>query len=245
MNDKLPVISSRELDPVRESLTRGKISTAMNQFRAVTVDAPLPVIFAVYSELKNEMSAAGDDSRKNFGVFNDLFLRMLEERGETSSDIYRSLLRDSAEFTYLNRLFSSKIPQERLEKPKKIKDAVIIEQKPGVLTLKKIMGCEDRSLMEIGIDEWYDLVDEHLKVMSDETLFVKKSSQLVRYIDSNPQKEPFHMELLVAYIFERLLEFGELSVRSKDFSMQAINLVTASGPLWNKLHKQYLEIIRK
>lgn len=245
MNDKLPVISSRELDPVRESLTRGKISTAMNQFRAVTADAPLPVIFAVYSELKNEMTAAGDDSRKKFGVFNDLFLRMLEERGETSSDIYRSLLRDSAEFTYLNRLFSSKIPQERLEKPKKIKDAVIIEPKPEVLTLKKIMDRVDRPLKEIGIDQWYDLVDEHLNVTNDETLFVKKCSRLVRYVDSNPQKEPFHIELLIAYIFEKLLEYGELSTRSKEFSMQAMNLMADNGALWSKLHKQYLEIIRK
>lgn len=245
MNDNFPSISSRALDPVRESLAQGKISTAMNHFRTVTVDAPLPVLFSVYSELKNEMTAAGDDSRKKFGVFNDLFLRMLEERGETSTDIYRSLLRDSAEYTYLNRLFRSKIPQERLEKPKKIKDAVIVEPKPEVLTLAKILNSPEQSLTGINMDAWYDLVDVHLNAVTGESQFVKKSLQLVRYVNTNPQKEPFHIELVIAYVFERLLEYSELTTRSKDFAMQAMNLMTAREPLWSRLHKQYLEIIRK
>ena len=245
MNDKFPAISSRALDPVRESLNRGKISAAMNHFREVTRDAPLPVIFTVYSELKNEMAAAGDDSRKKFSVFNDLFLRMLEERGETSSDIYRLLLRDSAEFTYLNRLFSSKIPQERLEKPKKIKDAVIVEPETERINLKKIMNCGDKSLRDFSIDAWYDLVDAHLNSAGSEAALLKKSSQMLSYVCSNPQKEPYHTELIIAFIYEKFLEYGELSTRSKEFALQSMNLITANNPLWSRLHKQYLEIIRK
>ncbi|HPS59344.1 MAG TPA: hypothetical protein PK514_14670 [Spirochaetota bacterium] len=245
MNDSLHVISSRALDPVRESLNKGKISIAMDHFRAVTLNAPLPVIFTVYSELKSEMTAAGDDSRKKFNVFNDLFLRMLEERGETSTDIYRSVLRDSAEYTYLNRLFSSKIPQDRLEKPKKIKDAVILKPKPEVITLKKILSRREQSLLDFSVGTWYDLVELHLAGITEESVFVKKSSRLVRYVDSNPQKETFHLELVIAYIFERLLEYSELSTRSKDFAMQAMNLMTAREKLWSKLHGQYQEIIRK
>ena len=245
MSENLPVISSGELAIIRDSLDQGKISNAMNHFRMVTLNAPLPVLFHVYTELKNEMTMSDENSRKNFNVFNDLFLRMLEERGETTTETYKTLLRDSTEYTYLNGLFSSKIPRDRLEKPKRIKEAVIIESKPEIVTLKKILARKEQSLLEISIDRWYDLVNGHLDEVADEALFVKKSLQIVNYVYRNPKKESRHLELVIVYTFERLLEYKELSTRSKDFAMHAMNLMTAREPLWTKLHKQYLEIIRK
>ena len=245
MNENLPVISSREIALVRESLSEGKVSAAMNHFRHVSLTAPLPVLFGVYTELKHEMTAADDDTRKNFSVFNDLFLRMLEERGETGTDIYRSLLRDSSEFKYLNSLFSGKLPRERLEKPKKIKEAVIIKEKPVIITLKKLMSSKAESLLMFDISRWYDLVHEHLNAHEAETEFVKKCTQVINFIISVESRELFHIELPVVYIFERLLEYKTLSVKSKDFAMRAMNLMTDREPLWSKLHKQYLEIIRK
>lgn len=245
MDDNLPVISSGELALVRESLNRGRISNAMNHFRRISLSAPLPLLFGVYCELKNEMTSVDEESRKNFGVFNDLFLRMLEERGETATDIYRSLLRDSSEFTYLQSLFGSKVPHAGPRKPKKIKEAVIIEPAPVAVTLKKVLAAKDASLIGFDMNAWRDLVKDHLDAVRDESAFIRVCTRVIKQVSAAAEREDFHLELVIVYIFERLMGFSELSGRSKDFAMNTLNLVSGREQLWKVLHGQFREIIRR
>lgn len=245
MTQNLPAISSAEIALVRQSLSEGRISAAINHFRNISLTAPLPVLFDIYTGIKHEMISADEETQKRFSAFNDLFLRMLEESGETDNGIYRSLLRDSSEFTYLNSLFSGKIPVSRPEKPQKIKQPATVTPKPEIITLKKIMTAKAESLLLFDISRWYDLVHEHLASTETETLFIKKSAQLINFIVSVESRELFHLELVIVYVFEKLGDYRELTVKSKDFARQAMDLMTDREPLWSKLHKQYLEIIRK
>jgi len=245
MTGNLPVISSREMALVHQSLSEGKISEAMNHFRRISISAPLPLLYNVYTELKHEMTSADDDSRKKFGVFNDLFLRMLEERGETGNGIYRSLLRDSHEFTYLNSLFSGKRPAIEIEAPGETIEPPVIEKKPPRITLKKIISSKTGSLLLFDISTWYDLVHEFLEPAGDEESFVKKCRQVLNFTAPHRERELYHLELVIAYAFEKLGSYKVLSVRSKDFAMEALNLLTDREPLWSKLHGEFLEIIKK
>lgn len=247
MTENLPAITTQEIALVHQSLTEGKVSDAMNHFRKVALSAPLPALYSVYCNVKHEMTNLDEDTRKKFNVFNDLFLRMLEERGETDHDIYMMLLRDSSEYRYLNTLFGDKQAKVKKEKPEVVAALIpeVKEDPPVLPALKKIISAKYISLIEFDIDTWYDLVHDHLADIKDETMFVKKCAQVINYVEPVPEREVFHLELVIVYAFERLAGYRTLTTKTKDFAMQAMNLMTEREPLWSKLHKQFLVLIKK
>lgn len=245
MIENTPIKYSGEFALVRESLNDGKISTAINHFRNISLSVPLPELYTFYCYLKNEIILSDTEEKKKLGIINDLFLRILEEKGETEDGIYRSLLRDSSEYMYLNTLFSGKIQTEFPDEPVTVEKPVEVEEKPEIITMKKILSSKCKDLLEYDIQTWYDIVHEYFYNTSDETAFVKKSARVINYVTTLENRELFHLELIIVYTIDRLLEYKALTTKSKDFAMQAMNLMTETEPLWSRLHNKFLEIIKK
>ncbi len=233
------------LGKVKDSWTEKDFQVAITKFRQNAPAATTPRLYDAYRWLKEKLDTEDEDSSKQFTYFIEHFLRILEERGAVNSETYSEVLRDSAEYKYLRGLFHNdesapdpemiEIPDHKLTAPPEIEK----------ISLKDILHRKNISLLDFDINSWYKLIEEYLKEFKAEDLFVKNSLHLVNNIKKRTEKESYHIEMIVVYSFETLLKYKKLSLKSKDFAMYLLNLMINKGETWSRLHREYLEIIKK
>lgn len=230
---------------VKASWTERDFKIAINKFKQNAPSAPTPRLYDAYKWLKEQLDTEDEESNKQFTYFIEHFLRILEDRGAVNSETYSEVLRDSAEYKYLRGLFHSdeseqeplmiEIPEDTVSTPAEIKK----------IHLKDILNKKNISLLDIDINTWHKLIEEYLHVFKTEDLFVKNCLHVVNNIKKRTEKESYHLEIIVVYAFENLLRYKKLSLQTKDFAMQLLNLMISKGEMWSTLHKEYLEIIKK
>lgn len=225
--------------------TETEIQSALKNFRQNASSAPTPRLYDAYRWLKQQLNTGDEEKEKHFTHFIEIFLTILEARGASGSEIYSEVLRDSAEYKYLRGLFHTEPAEPSLIQIEIQEDEVIVDKEPERLSLRDILLKKQIPITDIDIKEWHRLVDEYFVPIEQEDLFVKSCSQVINNIYKRPDKEPYHIEVIVVYTFDRLLSYKTLSLKSKDFSMQILNLMTGRGDMWKTLHKEYLEIIRR
>jgi len=233
------------LGKVKGSLSERELKHAIKKFRQNAPSAPIPRLYDAYRWLKVQLDNDETESEKQFTYFVEIFLRVLEERGAAESEVYSEVLRDSAEYKYLKGLFHTEAAEPEVLQieisEKQVQTAPVIKK----ITLKDILSRKNISLNSIDINEWHKLIDEHLRDFRTEDLFVKNCILVVNNIKKRTEKDTYHTEIIIVYAFDKLLRFKKLSLRTKDFAMQLLNLMTDRGEMWGRLHKEYLEIIKK
>lgn len=235
------------LGKINSSWTEKDFKFAIKKFRQNAPSAPIPRLYDAYRWLKEQIDKDDAESDKQFTRFIEHFLRILEERGAAQSEIYSEVLRDSAEYRYLKNLFHSDEPEhetvqaEITEKPVKKAPPALIKK----LSLKEILLKKNIQLSAIDNKEWSKLVSEHFENFKAAESFEKNCTSLVKNISRRSDIEPYHTEIIVSYAYDRLLKYKTLTLKTKDFAMKLLNLMTNRGETWNRLHKEYLEIIRK
>ena len=220
---------------------------AVKKFRQNAPSAPIPRLYEAYKWLKEKHDTESIESEKNFTHFVEIFLRILEERGASDTEVYSEVLRESAEYKYLKGLFHSD-NHEELHEPETLKapkDKPVPIPAVKKISLKTILTGKNILLTDFDINQWHKLVEEHFKSFHTEELFVRNCSSVISNINKRKDKEPYHIEIIVVYAFDKLLSFKTLSLKTKNFSMQILNLMTDRGEIWTALHKEYLEIIRR
>lgn len=230
---------------LKTSWTTGEFKSAIEKFRKNAPGIPLPRLFDAYCWVKQQIDPSDEVLDKQFLVFNELFLRTLEERGESGTEIYTKVLRDSSEYKYMKELFHRDDTEQEKPEPEVIPEKITPEKKIKIITLKDILSEKNKSLIEFDIESWRKLVDEHFKGIKNEEPFVKDCSGIIARINRISEQEQYHLEIIIIIAYEKLLLFKKLSVKSKDFAMRLLNLSTGNKTLWRTLNKEYLEIIRK
>jgi hypothetical protein len=232
---------------IKNDWSDGEFKHAVKKFRQNAPSAPIPRLYEAYKWLKEQHNAESAESEKHFTNFIEIFLRILEERNASGTEVYSEVLRDSAEYKYLKGLFHNDDNEPAHEsltvKTPEAKPAPIPAIKK--ISLKNILSKKNTLLSDIDINEWHKLVEDHFKSFHTEELFVKNCSSVINNIRKRTEKEPYHIEIIVVYAFDRLLSCKTLSLKSKDFSMQILNMMIDRGEIWTALHKEYLEIIRR
>jgi hypothetical protein len=233
---------------IKTSWSEEDFKFAIKKFRNNAPAAPTPRLYEAYRWLKNQIDTGEEEEgviNKQFTYFIELFLRILEERGADNSEIYREVLKDSAEYKYLKGLFHY---DESEHEPLLIETSVTqTNTSPEIkkLSFKNILLKKNISLLDIDIKEWNRLICEHFKEFKTEDSFVKNCSAAVNNINKRTEKETYHVEIIVIYAFDTLLKYKTLSLKTKDFAMQLLNIMIDRGDIWTTLHKEYLEIIKK
>lgn len=245
MENNSLILRSEIFGELKETWTPSEFRFAIEKFRQNAPAIPVPRLYDAYRWVKEQIDITDDALSKQFYIFNELFLRELEGRGENNGEIYTSVLRDSSEYKYLRELFRKDEPAENKPEPEISEETEIPEKIVKKITLKELLSGKDRSLHEIDIETWRKLVDEHFMGIKSEDIFVKECSGVVNRISRISAKEHFHLEIIIICSFEKLLLFKKLSVNSKDFAMKLLNMAADNKSLWGILHKEYLEIIRK
>lgn len=241
-NDLIPFFNS----PVdlRAGVRSSDIKKAIERFRDSADLVPLERLYTAYRSLKELIDSFGPDFSSQSAHFNDLFLRILEERGESGGGIYRSVLRDSLEFSLLNGI----LMREESEAPDHETSAAepeIKETPPEKPALRQILSSKKYPLGDYGVDEWSLLVEEHLISIKDEKVFVKECSSLVARIAKRDEHSEYHVVAVIEYLFIRLSSYNKIAIESKDYAMKLLNLLSGNNAVWKRLHGEYLEIIRK
>jgi len=236
-----PVLSEKSLS----SWTEKDFISAIKKFRQNAQSAPIPRLYEAYRWFKEKVDKDDQSSDQHFSRFTELFLRILEERGAVKSEIYSEVLRDSAEYKYLKKLFHNDEPEGEIE----LTDSE--EKQPVSITVIKKIAIEDIlhkkniSLVDIDISSWNKMVNEYFKDFKTAESFEKNCTGLLKNVIKRKEKEPYHIEVIVACAFDRLLKYKKLSLKTKDFAMQLLNLTIDQGDLWRRLHSGYMEIIRR
>lgn len=233
------------LGEVRKLWITGNIAAAIEGFREKGADADLGKLYHAYLWLRDEIRTRGADYEQQLNLFNTVFLSIIEDRGAVETDLYVSVLRDSPEY----RFFSDHVKKEYAVK--NMDHAEIIEP-PDVsvkpekkISLRDILCLDDWSLGKCDIELWNRLIHEHFDPIIDEKVFIAETGKIIKKVKNIKPREPFHFELLIVYAIERLSSFKSLAVESKDYAMKLVNMMSGSGDIWQKLHKEYLAIIRK
>jgi len=232
---------------IKPSKTELDFKYAVKKFSQNAPAASIPRLYEAYRWIKQQRNPENDEgheSNKQFTNFIEVFLRILEERGAVKSEIYSEVLRDSAEYKYLKGLFYD----EKEDGPLFIEVSETAQKFiPEIkkITLKDILTKKNKSIKNISINDWHRIVDGHLSEFKTEDLFVKNCTAVVNSIRKITQKETYHVEIIVVYAFDKLLKYKTLSLHTKDFAMQMLNLMLDRGDIWTALHKEYLEIIKK
>ncbi len=228
------------------SWTEQDFKLAIKKFRQNAPTAPLPRLYEAYKWLKEHIDIHDNESDKQFTYFIEHFLQILEKRGAGNSEIYSEVLRDSAEYKYLKELFHSSKEEDKEPEPEtiiqKAEHPVLKEKK---ITLKSILRQKNPSLSVYDINSWNKLVNEHLRSFATEESFVKNCSSIISNINKTPDKEPFHLEIVIVYALEMIQLYKKPSLKTKDFALKLLNLMTNKMEIWTVLHKEYLEIIKK
>lgn len=250
--NQAPVLQKRDmltlndlLGEVRKLWIAGNISDAIERFREKGVHADLGKLYHAYLWFRDEIIIQGSDYEKQLDLFNTVFLSIIEERGATETGLYVSVLRDSPEY----RFFSDHVKKSSVDQNR---DQVEIIETPAAaaepekrVTLKDILYSDDVKLKNCDIELWNRLLHKYFVQFDDEKVFISESGKIINKVKNIKLREPFHLELLIVYVIERLSAFKLLSVESKDYAMKLINMMSGSGNIWQKLHKEYLLIIRK
>ena len=233
------------LGKVKDSWSERDFKFAIKKFRQNAPAASIPRLYDAYRWLKQQLDTVDEESNKHFTNFIEHFLRILEERGAVESEVYSEVLRDSAEYKYLKNLFhnDSEVHETLQIETAEIRTppAKVIKQ----ITLKDILSKKNISLMDFDINSWHRLIDEYLNDFRTEESFVKSCSEVIKNINKRTVKEAYHTEIIAVYAFDRLIKFKNISLKTKDFAMQLLNLMIDSGEIWSRLHREYLEIIKK
>lgn len=239
------IIAPAILGKFHGSWSEQNFKYAVKKFRQNAPSAPIPRLYDAYRWLKIQLDSEEEELNKQFTYFVEIFLRILEERGAGESEVYSEVLRDSAEYKYLKGLFHTEASDPevlQIEMPAEHPETVPPSKK---ITFKDVLSGKNISLTDIDINEWHKLIDEHLRGYKTEELFVKNCLLAVNNIKKRTEKESYHVEIIIVYAFDKLLHYKTLSLKTKDFAMQLLNLMTDHGEMWTRLHKEYLEIIRK
>lgn len=240
-----PIYPLEVIGKIKEDWSSREFKHAIKKFRQNAPSAPIPRLYDAYKWLKEKHDTEDLESEKNFTHFIEIFLRILEERGASGTEVYSEVLRDSAEYKYLKGLFHND-NHETNHEPALIKAP---ETRPSTavkkILLKTVLGGKNIPLTDFNITEWRALIEEHFKSYHTEELFVRNCSTVINNINKRREKEPYHIEIIVVYAFDRLLGCKTLSLKSKDFSMQILNMMTDRGEIWKALHREYLEIIKR
>ncbi len=231
---------------LKPSWNENEFKSAVKRFNHSAPSVPIPRLYDAYKWLKEQIDINDAASEKQFSVFIEHFLRILEDRGAAQSDVYSEVLRDSDEYKYLKGLFhSEEIDEPPVEKHAKKELPAPPTPKVKKITLKSILRDRKAALAEIDPESWRRLIDEHLMPFKNEEAFVMNCSRTVNSINSRELKEQYHIEIIAAYAFERLVSYKKLSVKSKNFAMGLLNMMSEKSEFWALLHKDYREIIKK
>ena len=187
----------------------------------------------------------GPEFSSHSSYFNDIFLRILEERGESGSGIYRTVLRDSSEFRFLSGMFIKDDMQETDISIETVKEEAAQEAPPVRLTLRGILADKKVSIADYGMDEWERLAGEYFDDIKEEKELVKNSSSVLNRITRREDCRDYHILYIVQYVFGRLNSYKKIEITSKEYAMKLMNMVSDKGETWNRLHREYLEIIKK
>jgi len=239
------ILRSEIFGELKESWTPAEFRFAIEKFRENAPSIPVPRLYDAYRWVKEQIDITDDALSKQFFIFNEIFLRELEGRGEHDTEIYSSVLRDSSEYKYLRELFHRKPAVKKKPEPEAVKEEIIPPEIVKRLTLKDILSHKNSSLLEIDIETWHKLIDEHFMGIKNEDSFVKECSGVINRITKFVSREAYHMEIMIIYSFEKLLLFKKLSVKTKEYALKLLHITADNKSLWGILHKEYLEIIRK
>ncbi len=241
-NDLIPFLSAA--GDLRPGSSSSDIKKAIERFSDCADLVPLDRLYTAYRSLKELIDSFGPDYSSQSAHFNDLFLRILEERGESGGGIYRSVLRDSLEFSLLNGILrreESEVPeQEPAAAPPEVK-----ETQPEKPALKQILSSKKYLLGDYDADEWSLLVEEHFAVIEDDKALAKACSRIIPSIAKREDHQEHHLLAVVEYYFRRLHDSEEVDLGSKDYAMKLLNLLSGNTAIWKRLHGEYLEIIKK
>jgi hypothetical protein len=245
MENNSLILRNELFGSIKESWSPSEFRFAIERFRENAPGIPVPRLYDAYRWVKEQVDVTDDAINKQFFIFNEIFLRELEGRGEHNTEIYSTVLRDSSEYKYLRELFYREPPVQEEPEPVAVEDLIVPEKPAKRLTLKELISSSNASLLGIDIESWRKLVDEHFISIRDEDLFVKESSGVMNRITKIISREPYHLEIMIIYSFEKLLLHKKLSVKTKDYAMKLLNMAADNKSLWSILHREYLEIIRK
>lgn len=220
------------------------INNAIEKFRHNSCSVPSERLYTAYRGLKEIIDSLGPDFAALSSHFNDVFLRILEERGEVGNGIYRTVLRDSPEFRFLSNIFIKDEIPETVTVPEPVPDTE--PDTPAVkLTLKSILADRKTALENYGADDWKMYVEEHFSDIADEKELVKSGAAVLGRINRRGDFRDFHIVCIVEYLFLRLRSFKQIDLSSKEYAMKLMNMVSSKGETWNRLHSEYLDIIKK
>jgi len=217
---------------------------AIKKFTRHAPTAPVPRLYDAYRWLKERLDNEDEESKKQFTLFIEHLLRILEERGAGESEIYSEILRDSAEYKYFKGLFHTDDPDNETPLLKNTVKRSPSERSIKKQTLRNVLLKKNSSLPDIDIDSWRNMVNDYFKEFKTEESFEKNCISLVKKIIRKEKKEPYHIEIIIVYAFDKLLKNKNLPVEKKNFAMQLLNFTAERGEMWNRLHPIYMEIIR-
>lgn len=221
------------------------INNAIEKFRHNSPAVPVEKLYTAYRSLKEMIDSMGPDFASQSSHFNDTFLRILEERGESESGIYRTVLRDSSEFRFLSGIFiKESIPEPERGAEISAENAEP-DELPVKLTLKGVLADKKISLTYYSEEQWSLLVEEHFFNIADQKELVKNSGSVVIRITRRGDGSDYHGLVIVQYIFSRFKKFKKIDISSKEYAMKLMNMVSDKSEAWNRLHMDYLDIIKK
>lgn len=231
---------------LKPSWSENDFKSAVKRFNHNAPSVPIPRLYEAYRWLKDQVDFSNTESEKQFSFFIENFLRILETRGASKSEVYSEVLRDSDEYKYLKGLFhSDEIEYHEPEVIQEEEPTPTPQPKVKKITMKNILRDKNIPLSDYDSESWHRLVDEHLMGYNSEESFVNNCSKLATSINGRRSKEQYHIEIIVTYAFERLVSCKKLSLKSKNFAMNMLNMMTDSSEAWGTLHNEYREIIKK
>lgn len=250
--NQAPVLLKRDmvtlndlLGEVRKLWIAGNISAAIERFREKGLHADLGKLYHAYLWLRDEIIIQGPDFEQQLNFFNTVFLNIIEERGATETGLYISVLKDSPEYRFFNDHVKNSAALQIGDQIEITGPSVVPVEPEKRITLKEILHSDEGGLKNCSIELWNSLIHDYFAVVKDEKTFAAESEKIIDKVKSIKTGEHFHLELLVIYSIERLSGFKSLSVESKDYAMKLVNMMRGSKNIWQKLHKEYLSIIRK
>ena len=241
------VLSKPVLKEIKNFWIAGNVALAIEKFHQGSLGADIPRLHDAYLWLRGEIDALGEEFVQQADLFNHVFLRIMEQRGETENPFYKEVLRDSREYKILSSLIDIERNALIEERPSALLDeeARMISPPPVEKSLKKILDDNSLSLKDYDMVQWCTIIEEHMNDYTREDSFVKRCRVIIKNISRREDRADYHLELMIVYCFERLSAFKKLTVDSKSFAMDALNMMTSRKEIWGSLHKEYLNIIRK
>jgi len=242
-NSLIPFLFSRNELSVKNSAS--DITRAIEEFSYNAPSVPAERLYTAYRTLKDMIDSMGPDFSSQSSHFNDVFLRILEDRGDSGSGIYRSVLRDSSEFRFLSGIFiKDDLPLEE-KSNKRVKTDAVTEAPPAKVTLVGILADRGISILDFSETEWDALIEEHFAGIAEEKALVKNGSAVLGRIAKRNGCLDYHIVSIVEYLFSRLKGYKNIDISSKEYAMKLMNMISSKGETWSRLHREYLEIIKK